>query len=195
MNEETTQAGGCPVEMETGRGLFGITTVEDFFQKVCVKNYARIEEDIDDPGAAMNCILSLYHLHEWLWWSWLKGRYEVLVKLGIRNSEQKKPFDGWIKWLERECPHFDLLRELSRGTKHCKRLPHTTQRVAGWGLGPYGVGPYGTPYLHIDLGEDENLTTRHLVASTVLKEILEFWWAFFTEYRVFDPPEADTTVT
>ena len=72
MNEETTQAGGCPVEMETGRGLFGITTVEDFFQKVCVKNYARIEEDIDDPGAAMNCILSLYHLHEWVWWGIVK---------------------------------------------------------------------------------------------------------------------------
>ena len=192
MNEETTRTDAGPIEPETGRGLFGITTVEDFFQKVCVKNYARLEKDIDDPGAAMNCILSLYHLHEWVWRGWLKGRYEVLVKLGIRNSEQNKPYDGWINWLDRECPHFDLLRELSRGTKHCKPLSHTTQRVAGWGSGPYVVGHYGTSYLHIDLRGDEELTTRHLVASTVLKEILEFWRAFFTEYRVFDPPEADT---
>ena len=66
MDEKTTQVGARPIETETGRSLFGITTVEDFFQKVRVKNYARLEEDVDDPGAAMNCILSLYHLHEWV---------------------------------------------------------------------------------------------------------------------------------
>ena len=96
----------------TERGMFGITTAEDFFQKVCT-DYERATENIGDPYAAMNCILSLYHLHEWVWWCWLEGRDEVLSSLGIRNDEEE-----FRRLLGQKCPHFDLLRELANDTKH-----------------------------------------------------------------------------
>ena len=189
MSDGTTTPGDCPIETATEEGWFGITTAEDFFRKVCT-DYERALKDIADPYAAMNCILSLYHLHEWVWWCWLKGRDDVLSALDIRDNEE-----DFRRLLEKHCPHFDLLRELANGTKHFRikkrqRIDHT-QRGAGYGNGPYGIGPWGTSYLLVDLGEDEEPATRYLTVSKVLKGILEYWRSFFTEHRVFDPPEED----
>ena len=169
----------------TDRGMFGITSGEDFFQKVCA-DHERLAEDIADPRAAMNCILSLYHLHEWVWACCLKDNRAVREPLGIHRKKE------FCEWLEKNCPHFNLMQDLANGIKHCRPICHPARQVKGFGQGPYGLGPYGTPYLLIDLGEDEERATRYLVASTVLEKILAFWRGFFVEHRVFDPPEADT---
>ena len=135
-------------------------TLEDFFHKVC-EDYERLAKDIADLGLAMNCILWLYHLHEWVWSRWLKGRFEVTTSLGIHNGR-----DEFRGWLQQNCPHYSLLRELADGLKHCDLTVRPPQQVKGFGQGPYGVGPYGTPYLLIDLGENREPATRYLIAST-----------------------------
>ena len=159
-------------------GLLGITTADGFFGKVC-KDLELLKKNIADPGAAMNCILSLYHLHEWVWSLWLKRDDEARKKLGIRKK--KKEFVGW---LERKCLHFNLLQELANGAKHCRRRSsYSTGRVGGWGQGPWDVGPWDMPYLLIDQGADLEAECRYLVASDVLKEIFDFWNKFFDEHK------------
>ncbi len=162
--------------------MFGITSAYRFFEKARA-DYANVQADIADPGAALNCILSLYHLHEWVWARWLKRRIDVQTKLGIRRNKS-----AFIAWLDENCPQFGLLQELANGTKHCRPV-HSTAQIEGYGRGPYGIGPYGAPYLLIDLGEEHDPTERYLVASDVLKLIMEFWIAFFDTYGVVDNAE------
>ena len=159
--------------------MFGITSAYRFFKKAC-GDYAQVETDIADPNAALNSILSLYHLHEWVWAKWLKQRVDAQAKLGIRRD--KKDFTAW---LDTNCPHFSLLQELANGTKHCRPV-HSTEHVAGYGLGPYGIGPFGKPYLLIDLGEELDPAVRYLVASAVLKDIMDFWGSFFSTHGIVD---------
>lgn len=157
--------------------MFGITTAASFFDKVRA-DHAELVRDTASPGAAMNCILSLYHLHEWVWSRWLKGRFDAQAALRIRNDKNE-----FVRWLDGNCPHFGLLQELANGTKHCVPV-HSTDRVAGYGQGPYGIGPYGAPYLLIDMGDRLDTSNRYLVGDSVLTEILDFWERFFAAQAV-----------
>ena len=49
-------------------------------------------------------------------------------------------------------------------------------------MGPYGIGPFGASYLLIDLGAEKALEDRWLVASDMLREIVDFWNQFFEQY-------------
>jgi hypothetical protein len=158
--------------------MFGITSAYRFFEKARA-DFALVQTNIADPGAAMNCTLSLYHLHEWVWAKWLKRRPDALAALGIRDK------DAFITWLDENCPHFSLLQELANGTKHCSPV-HSTQHVQGYGRGPFGIGPYGAPYLLIDLSEEYPPAERYLVANNVLEEIMNFWTNFFSVRQIAD---------
>jgi len=162
--------------------MFGITSASRYFEKVRA-DYARVEADGADPDAALNCILSLYHLHEWVWASWLKQRPAALLRLGIR-----KDIRSFKAWLDANCPHFDLVQELANGTKHC-RPAHSTKHIKGYGRGPWGVGPFGAPYLLIDLGEENAPASRYLVASTVLRAVVGFWISFFATHGIVEDAE------
>ncbi len=59
----------------------------------------------DSARLALNCAITAYHLHEWVWGDWLKTDYAVWKKLGIRDKE------SFVAWLERECPGFNTLQE------------------------------------------------------------------------------------
>ena len=159
--------------------MFGITSTYRFYVKVR-ENYARVEANIDDPGAAIDCVLSLYHLHEWVWARWLKQRPDIQTTLGIsRNKGQ------FVAWLDTNCPRFPLLQELANGTKHCAPAS-STERIEGYGRGPWDIGPYDAPYLLIDLGDGHPPPDRYLVASDVLKSIMDFWIDFFATHGIVD---------
>jgi hypothetical protein len=155
--------------------MFAITNATEFFTKV-KQDHAALEEQIDDSGRAMNCILSAYHLHEWVWAHSLKPT--MPRKLGNLIVKDKSSFVGW---LEAACPHFTLLQELTNGTKHCAPV-HSTMKIAGYGIGPYGIGPWGASYLLIDLGENVPIPQRWVVASDMLGEVVGFWGEFFEQY-------------
>jgi hypothetical protein len=154
-------------ERLTGTQMFGITSAYRFFERFGPIT-PRVEADIADPGAALNCILSLYHLHEWVWARWLKQRPNVQATLGIR-----KDIESFKAWLDEKCPHFTLVQELANGTKHCRPV-YSTKHVKGYGRGPYGIGPFWSPYLLIDLGQKNTSAEHYLVASAVLKATLDF---------------------
>lgn len=112
--------------------------------------------------------------------------YLLFTKLGIRNNKRE-----FIEWLDTNSPNFELLQKLANGTKHCTPV-HSTNKVAGYGQGPYGIGPYGAPYLLIDLGDSVDNAKRYLVASTILGEIVQFWEIFFTDKEIRGPGNDDT---
>jgi hypothetical protein len=96
------------------------------------------------------------------------------ARLGATVIRTKRDFVGW---LDHNCPHFKLVQELANGSKHC--LPtHPTDKIEGYGQGPFGIGPAGHPYLLIDLGEGKPLSERWAVAHTVLADVIAFWRAF-----------------
>lgn len=157
--------------------MFSIISAADFFQKV-KEDLLAFQERIADPGRALNCVLSSYHLHEWVWARLLKPNPPIdLHGTLVRN---KKDF---IIWLEKNCPHFVLLQDLANGTKHCSPV-RSTDRIAGYGRGPYGIGPFGAAYLLVDLGEDYPASERYLVASEVLTQVVQFWDKFFSDFSV-----------
>jgi hypothetical protein len=162
--------------------MFAITNATEFFAKV-KQDLAALEASIDDSGRAMNCILSTYHLHEWVWAYLLKPA--TPRKLGTVMIHDKSSF---VAWLEAACPHFALLQQLTNGTKHCAPV-HSTSKIAGYGMGPYGIGPYGAPYLLIDLGAESSGAHRWLVASDMLREIVTFWEQFFEQHDLTSRPE------
>jgi hypothetical protein len=161
--------------------MFAITNATEFFAKVR-QDLASLEENIDDSGRAMNCILSTYHLHEWVWAHLLKPT--MPRKLGNVMIKDKSTF---ASWLDATCPHFTLLQQLTNGTKHCAPV-HSTSKIAGYGMGPYGIGPWGASYLLIDLGEDIPIPQRWVVASDMLREVVGFWDKFFEQHGVMLSP-------
>ena len=156
--------------------MFGIVTAEDFHAK-SKRDYLRLAASRADADLSMNAILSNYHLHEWTWSLVLKTRRPIdLDGTIIRNM------DEWVKWLEANCPYFAVLRDLANGSKHCIPAVYSTDRVEGFGQGPYGVGSYGVPYLLLDLGNDLDAGSRWLVGSEIVREASEFWDGFFEKH-------------
>jgi hypothetical protein len=161
--------------------MFSIETPTDFFRKV-EKNLEALDRDIADAGLALNCVPSSYHLHEWVWARWLKDK--APCKLDGTIIRDKRDF---VAWLEKNCPHFTVVQELANGTKHCRPV-HSTKKIAGYGMGPYGIGPWGAPYLLVDLGDSLPNHERYLVASDVLRAVVAFWKKFFMENAVVSAP-------
>jgi hypothetical protein len=96
--------------------MFDITTSRDFLEK--------LEADFDDfmkePNAArlaLNCALTAYHLHEWVWGDWLKTDYATWKTLRIRDK------DSFLAWIDTACPWFSTIQELANGTKHFGPAP------------------------------------------------------------------------
>jgi hypothetical protein len=91
--------------------MFAITNSTEFFAKVR-HELAALEEKIDDSGRAMNCILSAYHLHEWVWAHLLKATTPRTLASVVVNDKS-----SFVAWLETTCPHFLVLQQLTNGTK------------------------------------------------------------------------------
>jgi hypothetical protein len=126
----------------------------------------------------LNCIITAYHLHDRIWARWLKGDAETKQKMRFNDK------NGFAAWLDKEWPGFVIIQELTNGTKHLRPMEKTkdTQRIAGYGQGPYGVGPYGQPCLLIDYGDDAG-SGRWRTVDDLLDEALAFWPGFFQKYK------------
>jgi hypothetical protein len=60
--------------------MFDIETSEDFLNKLEAE-YADFKAQPDSTRQALNCIMTAYHLHEWVWGDWLKTDHETWNRL------------------------------------------------------------------------------------------------------------------
>ena len=77
-------------------------------------------------------------------------------------------------------PDMTVVEELTNGTKHLLKGTVETERIAGYGSGPYNVGPYGQPYLLIDYGSDRD--PRYQTAEQLIDGAVSFWRGFSDSY-------------
>lgn len=178
--------------------MFDIITSRNFL--------AKLEADWDDfnkephsARLALNCAITAYHLHEWVWGDWLKTDHATWRDLKIRD------LDTFRAWIDIACPWFETIRQLTVGAKHFRSAQSfTTERVgappliwgepeAGWGQGvwggpmPYVAGMHGNGCLLIDFGESA-AEHRWKTAAGVLDAAVRFWREFFGRHH--PDPEA-----
>jgi hypothetical protein len=155
--------------------MFDIITSRDFFSKL-EADFIDFKDQPDSTRHALNCIITAYHLYEWVWGDWLKIDHATWRKLSVQSKETFKD------WLKREWPGFAVLEGLTSGAKHfIRKTSPETKRVAGFGSGPYGIGPYEKPYLLIDYGADK--PERWQTAEHLIDDSLAFWRRFFVTHR------------
>jgi hypothetical protein len=155
--------------------MFDIATSRDFLLKLEAE-YADFKAQPDSARHALNCIITAYHLGEWVWGDWLKTNNELRQKLAI---DSKQTFDSW---LDASMPAYALLQKMANGEKHFVRPTiEKTQRIAGYGCGPYGGGRYGQPYLLIDYGTETQ--ESWITAEQLIDESVGFWREFFHTHR------------
>ena len=155
--------------------MFDITTCRNFHKKLKA-DFEDFANEQDSARLALNCIITAYHLHEWVWGDWLKADYATWKELEIRDKE------SFVAWIERECPAFKTVQDLTNGTKHFIREQNVqTSHVGGFGMGPYGGGPYGVSYLLIDYGVDAS-DQRWKTAKDLIEAVVTFWNIFFERH-------------
>lgn len=150
--------------------MFGIVTAGDFRDKAR-RDCEALQADIANPDLAMNAVLSNFHLYEWVWAQILKPMTPPTLRGAVFRSKAE-----WLQWLDANCPHFPIMQALANGSKHCF-VANDTEKVGGYGEGPYGVGPFGKPYLLIDLGAEVEPENRWLVGHELIEKVSAFWEA------------------
>lgn len=166
--------------MSNSAGIFGIRTAWDFLQKL-EGDYADFLKQPDSARLALNCVMTAYHLHEWVWLDCLKPDAQRRLQIGLATKDRPE----FRRWLGTNWSDFKTIEELTNGTKHCGGWdgPMEANRVSGFGRGPYGVGPYGISYLLVDLGEDCG-GRRWQPVVELLESALLFWRTFFQRYAL-----------
>jgi len=168
--------------------MFNIITSRDFLWKL----EADFDEFAKEPHStrlALNCALTAYHLHEWVWGDWLKTDYATWKKLGIRDK------DSFLAWIDKACPWFSTIQELTNGTKHFRATTFSTEfavsplYVYGEPATEYDQGypkPYvadgGKGHLLIDFGRDTG-PHRWQIAGALIDAVVRFWREFFFRYH------------
>jgi len=165
--------------------MFDIITCRDFHRKLKA-DFEDFSKEQDSARLALNCIITAYHLHEWVWGDWLKTQHALWTEFGIRDKS------SFVAWIEQKCPAFRTVQDLANGAKHfIRKQDVTTSHVGGFGMGPYGVGPYGASYLLIDYGADAG-EQRWNTAGDLIGAVVAFWDGFFDRY--VPPGSTDSAV-
>jgi hypothetical protein len=166
--------------------MFLDMTTSDFLRKAS-EDVCAFGAKAGDKNLAMNAVVSLHHLHEWVWQRSLKNRVPLVIRgTTIRTCKDFKA------WLQANCPHFNLLRELANGTKHCAvKVPTKTARhseVMALVCGPLVTAPLlGSwdlpPRVEVDLGDG----SAFVPLKHVLETSLNFWISLHAEVADLAP--------
>lgn len=149
--------------------IFGIDTVEQYlaFCEQAVEDFALAPDNVLRAFAA---ILALNHVPDWLQYKLTSAQRQKLGLSDLRVGEQvKEDFSP-------RNPDLMRVREIANGFKHLRPV-HSTQKIDGYGLGPFGIGPFGGAYLLIDLGADKPSTDRWDVGLSLCQRMLAWWRA------------------
>ena len=90
--------------------MFGMTTSRDFLWKL-----EALDDFMKEPRSArlaVNCALTAYHLHDWVWREWLKNDKTTRQALG--TGKHKREF---LAWIDRACPMVHLDPGVGDGRK------------------------------------------------------------------------------
>lgn len=156
--------------------MFDLTTSADFFDKM-VDDFDDLFNDPLSTRHAINCALSAYHMHEWVWGDWLKADKATQQKLGIEG------FNEWRAWVKIKEPFFEVVESLANGSKH-----FGTSNANGLMTQVYRFEPGGHDYedfigRSLDVGFQDGNDIHWMDVSQILEHVVLFWQRFFETYR------------
>lgn len=185
-----------------GLVMFNIVTSRAYLAKL-EADFADFMKERGSERLALNCAVTAYHLHEWVWRDWLKNDQSTRRVLGIAKDRR-----NFLAWIERACVWFLAIQELATGAKHMQNLSFKAMRVsllpsarklpnAGFedshwdGPMPFITGD--TEVLLIDNGPEAE-EHRWMLVGELLYVVVRFWREFFERYAPPVPPEDSTIV-
>jgi hypothetical protein len=104
--------------------MFDITTSRDFLAKL-EADFADFEKQPGSSRLALNCAISAYHLHDWVWNHWLNKDANTRRVLGIGTKRA-----DFLSWIDRSCVWFVWIQELATAAKHSRDLSFQARRVS-----------------------------------------------------------------
>ena len=147
--------------------LFGVDTVSDYIA-LCSEAVGDLKRQQDSVLKGFSAILALNHLPDWLRYKLSEAERQ---KLGLPTQSINEPVNDFF---EVQNESLKLVRQIANGFKHLRPV-YATERVEGYGAGPYRIGPYGAPYLLIDLGDDNDPSERWCVGLDLCQRVLAWW--------------------
>jgi hypothetical protein len=158
--------------------MFDVKTSRDFYAKL-LEDFADMQDDPTSARLAINCAITAYHMHEWVWGDWLKSDYATWKKLAIRDR------DTFLAWLDKNEPWFKLMQDICNGSKHFDRkTSEQTKVTGGFDSGGFDEAAFDTQHLEIEVEVDGK--KGWVLAETVIEEVVKFWRDFLEEYSPYN---------
>lgn len=169
--------------------VFSIRNSRDFYQKL-LQEFDDFRRDNLSARHAINCAVTAYHMHEWVWGDWLKKNTVAKAKLGISDK------DSFLAWIDTNEPFFSVVQDLANGSKHFDRKTMQKTQVAGAFDAAASDGhAFDIARLEVEL-DDGGGETRRVLAEILFNDLIVFWRDFLREYGPFaDLPTPEAHVT
>lgn len=166
-----------------GALMFTIRTSGDFFENL-LEEFEDLQENPLSARHAINCAISAYHMHEWVWGDWLRKDDSTKISLGVTDK------DSFVEWIDRHEPFFRAIAQLANGSKHFSReaIRHTT--MAGtFDYADIDRDAFDTPRLEVEVDG------RWVLAKVMFNDIIFFWQDFFHSYGPYSKLPTSLTTT
>ncbi|WP_296346363.1 hypothetical protein [Reyranella sp.] len=157
--------------------MFNIKTSRDFYKKL-LEDFADLQDNPTSARIAINCSITAYHMHEWIWGDWLKSDHGTWRILGIRDKVT------FINWLDSSAPYFQLMQDICNGSKHFDRRTSQQTKVAGaFDSAAFDRSAFDTQRLEIEVQQDD--LKAWIAAEIVIESVVQFWRDFLLKHSPF----------
>jgi hypothetical protein len=150
--------------------MFGINSSIAFYCKM-LEDYDDFVEQSGSPRHAINCMLSAYHMAEWIWGDWLQTDYATWAVLKIKDKE------SFLRWVDSAQPWFNITQAVANGSKHFASKLAKTKSSPTYVEDGY-VDGYQARLLEVEI---EN--GKWIEAVILVEDVVIFWTDFFERYR------------
>lgn len=151
--------------------MFRINSSMAFYGKM-LEDYDDFVEQSGSPRHAINCMLSAYHIAEWIWGDWLQTDYAAWKALGIRNKE------SFLGWVDKAQPWFRITQAVANGSKHFASKLANTKSSPTYVEDDYVEDDYQERMLEVEVEDGV-----WVEAVIVVENVVMFWTDFFKRYR------------
>ena len=149
----------------------------DFYEKLLAEFDDFIMQQ-DSARHAMNCAITAFHVHDWVWNDFLKQDQTLRARLGIGKKKHE-----FVEWIIQQTIWFSLVGEIANGRKHFSRGPSfRVPRANDFVKEAYAEPGYFASHFAIDQGEHV-IDARYLPLSMLFEVVIRFWRDFFRPGR------------
>lgn len=171
--------------MKAPKPVFSLAGPRDLM-KMVEENFAELEANADERRL-LNCVLSAWHMADWVWRHWLSDpnspdHINRWASLGATSKKSTPDWSEFSAWLARECPVADHLRLLANHAKHAKKNATSVQQRQAM-MFPIVFGTDPAWSIENDAGVMVDIYCRQQYAGTALNDTIQFWKKFLRNHH------------